>query len=679
LGCRFSLFVSGDLEPHSMKWHFPKREQWQNFFNVLSKKEKIFFFVFFFLMIFSGSFLATNFWLESTKIVPKRGGVLIEGVIGFPQRFNPLYLSNDAEMNVVEMIFAGLMKYTPEGKIEPQLANSYKILEEGRVYEFELKDKVFWHDGFPLTSDDVLFTVSLLKNPETKSHFRTVWSGIEVEKVSDKILRFRLKNKSGVFLENCTFKILPKHLLENIPIQNIAFDSFNIKPVGSGPFKIDQIQTNQEGKIISLVLAPNPYYFEKEKPYLSKIIFKFFNDEKEIISAFLKKQINGFFLQEREKIKNNSQILKEAKIYQISLPRYFAVFFNMKGSKILADYNTRLALNYATDKNEIKERVFNKEGEILSSPIFNQFYKFEEPKEKIDFDPQKAKELLKESSFDDKNGDGFLEKEVKRSFSFLFKSDLKLGARGEEVKKLQECLAKDKEIYPEGEITGYFGKNTKAAVMRFQERYKEEIFKEGGQPNGEVRKSTREKLNEFCFGKEIETIPLEVRLVSGNEEKLAKMALILKEQWERIGVKVKLELKDKNELETETIPKRDYDAFLFGESLKIIPDPFPFWHSSQIEETGLNLSNYENKEADKILEKAREELEDTQRKKDLEEFQEIFLKDLPAIILFSPNNYYLLSKKVNMSRETEKIYIFQPWHRFSLIEDWYIQTKRVLK
>ncbi|GAI19946.1 unnamed protein product [marine sediment metagenome] len=106
----------------------------------------------------------------------------------------------------MEIIFSGLMKYSPEGQIIPDLAKEYKILEEGEVYEFYLNENVFWSDGEPLTVNDIVFTIKTIQNPDFKSPLRVNWLGVEVEKISEKALRFKLKNPSAVFLENCTAK-----------------------------------------------------------------------------------------------------------------------------------------------------------------------------------------------------------------------------------------------------------------------------------------------------------------------------------------------------------------------------------------------------------------------------------------------------------------------------------------
>jgi len=253
-----------------------------------------------------------------------------------------------------------------------------------------------------------------------------------------------------------------------------------------------------------------------------------------------------------------------------------------------------------------------------------------------------------------------------------------LGSRGKDVEELQKCLAKDSQIYPEGEISGYFGQKTKTAVIKFQEKYKDEILKpydlEKG--TGEVRGKTREKLNVICFESGEEKIPLKFSLTIVDENPFIEVATILKNQWEKLGAEIEIKKFDIATLERDVIRKRDFEALLFGEILGMIPDPFPFWHSSQKGEVGLNLANYENKKADKVLETARQALAIEGRKKNLEEFQGLIIEDAPAIFLYNPDYQYLVSKEIKGIKEG---IIVDTSKRFSEIENWYIQTHRVWK
>lgn len=641
----------------------------KNFFSLLTKVEKVSFFIFVFLFFSSSSFLLTDLYFNKMKIKPKEGGRFIAGEVGFPTFLNPIYsISSDVDDSITELLFSGLMKYK-DGKIVPDLVENYQILEDGKLFEFILKDNLFWSDGKEISADDVVFTVKTIQNPEVKSPLRTIWLGVEIEKISEKSFRFKLKNPSAIFLENCTLKIIPKHLWEKIPPANFPLSYLNLEPISSGPFQLKKIYRDKEGKIIALDLIRNEKYFEK-RPFLSQISFLFFENEEKLIEAAKEKRIDGFSLAKLEDIPN-------FRVINFRMPRYFAVFFNLE-KKIFSEKKVRESLAFATNKKEILKNTILEQGEIIDFPILPDIYGLNKNKKNFSFDAEKANEILKEIGFEDLDGDQIKEKILIKEPSFQFKSELRVGSQGKEVEELQKCLAKDPQIYPEGEVTGYFGQKTKEAVIKFQEKYKEDILRPFGLENGNgiVKEKTREKLNQVCFERKEEKIVLKFFLVTADQPILVKTAEILKEQWKKIGVSIEIKKFKIEDLKREIIPKKDYDALLFGEVMGQIPDPFPFWHSSQKGEIGLNLSNYENKKADELLEKIRENLDEEKRGEDLEKFQEILIEDLPAIFLYNPDYLYFVSNKI---KGINSDIILTPAQKFDDIENWYIKTKRVLK
>jgi ABC-type transport system substrate-binding protein len=631
-----------------------------------NKIERFFFFLFLFSFFFSFSFLALNFYFERTKIVPKEGGIFVEGMVGFPNYLNPIYsIASDVDDSITNLLFSSLMKF--EGKnLVPDLAEGYKVLEDGKVFEVSLKDNIFWSDGQKITSDDIIFTVKTIQNPETKSPLRNAWLGVDIEKISEKDFKFILKNPSYVFLENLTLKPIPKHVFENIPPANLSLSFLNLKPEGSGPYQLEKIERDKDGKIILVELKRNENYFGK-KPYIQKFVFKFFENEEKLLEAVKKKEIDGFSQKEFQEIAG-------FEVLNFKMPRYFAVFLNLE-RKIFSEKEVREALNLGTDKREILKAISNK-GEIINSPLLPEF-SFKKS-EKTNFDLGKAKEILENAGYKDLDGDGILEKIVVKEPSFQFKSDLSLGSKGKEVEELQKCLAKDPEVYPEGEVTGYFGNKTKEAVIRFQEKYRKDILEPLGleKGNGEVRGKTREKLNQVCFERKEEKYVLKFSLTTAEDPILLKTAQILKKQWEKLGFGVEIKSYKIEDLKREIIPKKDYDALLFGQILGKIPDFFSYWHSTQIGENGLNLSNYQNKDVDKILEEVREEFDEEKRKEKLKKFEEILNKDCPAIFLYNPNYFYFVSEKVKGVKEN---FVSFPSERFWNVENWYIKEKRVWK
>jgi len=664
---------------------------WQQFLIILNAKEKMVFFSLILLVLSSSILLFSSFYCKNTEIVPSEGGEYIEGVVGSPRFINPVYAaSSDVDRDLTELIYSGLMKYDENGKIVPDLTEEYKVLEDGKIYEFTLKENLLWQDEKPLNADDVVFTIKTIQNPSLKSPVRANWLGVKVEKISDLSVRFELSNPSAVFLENCTLKILPAHVWQDITSQNFPLSIYNLKPVGSGPYKLKTLAQDNQGNIKSLELVANQNYAGK-KPNIPKITFFFFEKEDDEISAFNSKQINGFSPLSPQKEQNlKNQDFSE---YLLSLPRYFAVFFNPEKSKVLAEKNVRQALNYGTNKEEIVDKILFKQGRVVDSPILPDIYGFEKPEKTYEFNQTTARQLLDAAGFvenvtgigeEDKSSsspftDAWVrEKIVKKEPAFQFKSNLKLGSQRTEVKELQKCLAKDPEIYPEGEVTGYFGNKTKEAVVKFQEKYKEEILQPSGLQSGtgEVLKSTQKKLNELCAAPSEEKLPLSFTLTTVNQPVLVNVASLLKEQWKSVGINVEIKAVDILTLGQEVIRTRDYEMFLFGEVLNAVPDLFPFWHSSQIKDPGLNLAGYENKECDKLLEEARGSLDEKERGNALEKFQNILIEDAPTVFLYGPDYLYLVSKEI---KGINAKVITDSSKRFAGIEEWYIKTRRAWK
>ena len=577
-------------------------------------------------------------------------------------------MESDTDKDIAEILFSGLMKYDGNFEVIPDLAKSYQIEEDGRTYRFFLKDNIFWQDGNPITADDVFFTIKTVQNPDYKSHFRPNWLGVDVEKINEKEIKFKLKRPYGSFIENLTLKIIPKHIWQDIPPSKFFSDIHQLEPIGSGPYKIDQKKVNQE-KIESITFIKNSYYHGKE-PFISQIKFVFFESEDALINSMKRNKISGLHL--------NNIVKTNFNIYRFYFPRYFAVFLNSENSPFLENIEIRKALNHAIDKELIIKQVLKENEEeikkqIVNSPFLPSLYEIKEPSVIYEFSTQKASELLDKNDFKLRE-DGFRTKIIKKENSFHFKEDLKLRSKGKETEELQRCLSRFEDIYPEKEITGFFGEKTEEAIIRFQEKYREEILDPGGlsEGTGMVSEGTRKKLNEICFKDSEEIIPLLFTLKTIEHPTLLKIAENLKNQWENIGIKIEIEKISREEREHGLIRPRDYEMLLLGKVLGVIPDFFPFWHSSQKEDPGYNLSLYENKEADKILEEIRESLNESERKEKIETLQEIIIKDAPAIFLYSPDYIYATKTK---GIETEKI--ADPSKRFINIENWFLKTKRI--
>ncbi|MBM4177223.1 peptidoglycan-binding protein [Candidatus Gribaldobacteria bacterium] len=649
----------------------PSKNQWKHFFAVLSRREKYIFLVFCLVALFSASFLLFNFYQSRTEVVAKKGGILREGVLGQPKFLNPLYLSNqDIDRDIVEIIFSGLMKYDENGKLTPDLAESYEIKNENKNFEFVLKDAL-WHDGQPITADDIVFTVDLIQNPEYQSPLRIKLSGILVEPLSTNKVVFKLPKPYPAFLETLTFKILPKHIFKDLPYNNFSLTlASKDYLIGSGPFGLEKISQDSSGFVKKITLSKNKNYFIKE-PYLDKIEFIFFKNEKDLINALSSKDIDSASL---TSFKNVTGF----KNYILGLPRYFALFFNLNQKNEWQNIALRKALAMAINKENIVNKIFANKAQMADSPALPLFFGLNEPEEKTNYNPEEASKALTELGFKLNETTKKRELVKPKELSFVFTKTLTLKNEGEEVKKLQECLAKFPDIYPSGKITGYYGQETKTAVIAFQEKYAEEILSPIGltKGTGDVKPMTRDKLNQVCFPQSDDSSEFKISITTSEQSPLLEIAKSIQKDLSSLGFEVEVKNVSLVELQTDVLAKRNFDILLFGEALGAIPDPFPFWHSSQKDYPGLNIAGYVSKQADKLLEEAREAQSEEERNKKLEEFQGVFANDLPAILLVRPDYVYTLSSKI---KGFNVLKITEPSKRFSTIEEWHFKTKRIWK
>ncbi len=153
-------------------------------------------------------------------------------------------------------------------------------------------------------------------------------------------------------------------------------------------------------------------------------------------------------------------------------------------------------------------------------------------------------------------------------------------------------------------------------------------------------------------------------------------AEIIKEQWAAVGATLEIRVVPVMDLQAMVLSGHNYEMFLTGELSGIDPDPYPFWHSSQASDTGLNLSMYANRKADELLEEARTVTDPAERAAKYIEFQDMLAEDLPAIFLYQPTYRYAIASKIdNVSIDSITI----PADRFSRIHEWYTKTKMRLQ
>lgn len=379
---------------------------------------------------------------QPTSIVilpqPASGGIYTEGMIGKFGRLNPLFdLNNPADRDIDKLIFSGLISFDPAGIPRSDLAESWGVSLDGTIYNVSIRPEAFWHDGEPITSDDVLFTLSLLRSDISaiSEDVRSMWDQVNVTALDEKTIRFELSEPFAPFMDYLDFGILPKHIIDKIPLDQLKTAEFNLHPVGSGPYQFDSLMT-EDGEIIGVVLKIFPDYYG-QIPYIEQIAFQYFPNSQSALEAYQLGEVMGISRISLEILKN---ALAEPNLstYSSRLPEISMVLFNLNNPDVffLQDKEIRTALMLGLNRQWLVDHVLNGQAIIANSPILPGNWAYYDNVEKNDFDLSRAVSILDTLGYSPAmDGSGILEKDGNSLiFTLLYPDDEEHASVAEAIK-----------------------------------------------------------------------------------------------------------------------------------------------------------------------------------------------------------------------------------------------------
>jgi peptide/nickel transport system substrate-binding protein len=304
-----------------------------------------------------GIFITFN--KDSLSSLPRRGGSLTEGVVGTPRFINPLLAQKEVDRDLTMLIYSGLLRLDKDGDLQNDLAQSYEVNADGTVYTFTLKEGLTFHDGTIITADDILYTVALAQNGSLKSTVQSTWNSVLAEKVDDATITFTISEAYAPFAHNLTLGIVPKHIWDSVPIEDFLFSEFNTRPVGSGPYRISNIQeSNGVPTQYSLQAFDN---FALGRPYIESLTIKIYPEAQDLKDAYSKGQIDSAY--------NIDATRSNTIAHSGTLPRVFAVYLNQNEAPLFAKKAIREAFMLAINKDDLIEEVLSGNAEKLAGPI----------------------------------------------------------------------------------------------------------------------------------------------------------------------------------------------------------------------------------------------------------------------------------------------------------------------
>ena len=319
-----------------------------------------------------------------------------------------------------------------------KMASHWEVSEDKKVYTFYLRKDLKWHDGKKVTADDVVYSLNYIKDPKTSApSLKVYYKDVKkMEKVDDYTVRCHYTKPYFLALSFCGgIYILPKHILENV--KDHATAAFARAPMGNGPYKFKKWVTNTK-----VVLERNEDYWDK-KPAFKKISFEIIADQAVALQVLKKGNLDLVSLREIQWVKQTqSQKFKENfKKYSYPKAVYSYLGWNMR-KPFFKDVKVRKAMTHLVDRLEIGRTIKYGLSQMVTGPFFHHSKQYNSKIQPLPFSPKKAKELLTEAGWIDRDGDGILDKDgVKFEFTILYPSGSKFAERfstifKEELKKL---------------------------------------------------------------------------------------------------------------------------------------------------------------------------------------------------------------------------------------------------
>jgi peptide/nickel transport system substrate-binding protein len=448
-----------------------------------------------------------------------------------------------------------------------------------------LRTNAVWQDGNPITSEDVLFTISLLRSEFSAypADVRSLWDQVEITSLDDKNIKFILPEPFVPFLDYLTFGVLPKHMLETVSADQLSSIEFNLAPVGSGPYKFDRL-TVEGGQITGVVLSVSENYYG-QVPFVEQIVFRYYPSGDAAVAAYSQGEVLSI---SQIPVNNLAATCSDPNLscYSSRMPRLSMVLFNLGNNDVpfFQDKNIRRALMTGLNRQWMVDYILQGQAVVADSPMLPLTWAYYNGVEHIGFDRENAINELKVSGY----------------------------------------------LLP---------------------------------PDGTIRAK--------------ENVSLSFTMVYPDDTIHEQLAQTIQQNWAVIGVEVKLQAVSYASLFDDYLTPRSYQAALVDLDLSrsYDPDPYPFWHQAEII-GGQNYSQWDNRTASEYLEQARVVAESNVRARLYRNFQVIFSRELPALLLYYPIYTYGVDKRV---QGVEAVPLFEPADRLNGISSWYLVTSRALE
>ena len=354
----------------------------------------------FLLVLILGVVALTLFWSLASKkdavVEPEFGGVYVEGITGSPARINPLFAEeNTADQTLSSLVFAGLTRLDEHGSPFPDLAETWNLSPDGLTYTFMLRPGLHWHDGVPVTADDVVFTYDLLQSPDLPIPPRLagLLSEASISAPDAQTVVIALKEPYSPLPAYLTLGILPQHSLDGLSMSQIYDSFFNQQPIGAGPYRLVRL-TPSEAE-----LAADPAY-HLDQPFIQRVELRFYPNDSALHDALNRREVKAALF--ASGIGEASQLDlgadRDLRFTRLDTGEITYVYLNLK-RPMFQDRRVRQALLYALDRDALIFDALDGQGVRADSPIPPASWAYSPSLTRYGTDPKQAALLLDDAGW----------------------------------------------------------------------------------------------------------------------------------------------------------------------------------------------------------------------------------------------------------------------------------------
>jgi peptide/nickel transport system substrate-binding protein len=351
---------------------------------------------------------------------PVNGDWVVLNIGSDPDTLNPVTSADYYAGLVSGLVFDGMLAVDKDANDIPQVAKSWEISKDNLTFTFHLRDDVKFHDGVPLTAEDVKYTYDKIIDPKSLAENKKAdFEFVDKVEVLDKYtLRAHYKKPYAPALDSWGFAIIPKHIFEKE--SNFLNSKYNRAPIGSGPYIFEKWDSNQV-----IMLKANDQYWGG-RPHLDKVVFKMIPEPEVAFNALLKGDLDAIDrLTPIQWMKQSNSTDFEQKFEKIKFySRGFGfIGWNEIGNPFFGDKRVRQAMTYALNRQEILDKILYGLGEICTGPFYPLSWAYNTAVRPYPFDLDKAKALLDQAGWKVNPADGIRYKNGKKfEFEFLYPS-----------------------------------------------------------------------------------------------------------------------------------------------------------------------------------------------------------------------------------------------------------------